>query len=60
MEIRARWWRVPAASVPRAIPREAQLIWLYDWWQRIDAWITAENSGTAAEQGGPLARPAAP
>jgi 1-acyl-sn-glycerol-3-phosphate acyltransferase len=60
MEIRARWWRVPAASVPRAVTREAQLTWLYDWWQRIDAWITAENSGTAAEQGGPLARPAAP
>jgi 1-acyl-sn-glycerol-3-phosphate acyltransferase len=55
MEIRARWWRVPAASVPRAVTREAQLTWLYDWWQRIDAWITAENSGTAAEQGGPLA-----
>jgi len=60
MEIRARWWRVPAASVPRAVSRETQLTWLYDWWQRIDAWITAENSGTAAEQGGPLARPAAP
>ena len=60
MEIRARWWRVPAASVPRAVPREAQLTWLYDWWQRIDAWITAENSGTAADQSGPLARPAAP
>jgi len=60
MEIRARWWRVPAASVPRAVSRETQLTWLYDWWQHIDAWITAENSGTAAEQGGPLARPAAP
>jgi len=60
MEIRARWWRVPSASVPRAVSREAQLTWLYDWWQRIDAWITAENSDTAAEQGGPLARPAAP
>jgi 1-acyl-sn-glycerol-3-phosphate acyltransferase len=60
MEIRARWWRVPSASVPRAATRETQLTWLYDWWQRIDAWITAENSGTAAEQGGPLARPAAP
>jgi 1-acyl-sn-glycerol-3-phosphate acyltransferase len=59
MEIRARWWRVPSASVPRAATRETQLTWLYDWWQRIDAWITAENSGTAAEQGGPLARPAA-
>jgi len=60
MEIRARWWRVPSASVPRAASRETQLTWLYDWWQRIDAWITAENSDTAAEQGGPLARPAAP
>jgi 1-acyl-sn-glycerol-3-phosphate acyltransferase len=60
MEIRARWWHVPAPSVPRAVTREAQLIWLYDWWQRIDAWITAENSGTAAGQGGPLARPATP
>jgi len=44
MEIHARWWRVPAASVPRAMPREAQLTWLYDWWERIDAWITAENA----------------
>jgi len=60
MEIRARWWRVPSASVPRAASRETQLTWLYDWWQRIDAWITAENSDTAAERGGPLARPAAP
>jgi 1-acyl-sn-glycerol-3-phosphate acyltransferase len=51
MEVRARWWRVPAASVPRAVSREAQLTWLYDWWQRIDAWIAAENS-TAA---GPVA-----
>jgi 1-acyl-sn-glycerol-3-phosphate acyltransferase len=60
MEIRAHWWHVPAPSVPRAATREAQLTWLYDWWQRIDAWITAENSGRAEEQGGPLARPAAP
>ena len=67
MEITARWWHVPAASVPRAVTREAQLAWLYDWWQRIDAWITGENAGDVppedsaapAEQGGPLARPAA-
>jgi 1-acyl-sn-glycerol-3-phosphate acyltransferase len=45
MEIRARWWHVPAPSVPRAVSREAQLTWLYDWWQRIDAWIAAENPG---------------
>jgi 1-acyl-sn-glycerol-3-phosphate acyltransferase len=55
MEVRARWWHVPAASVPRAVTREAQLTWLYDWWQRIDAWITAENSGTPTAEDGPLA-----
>ena len=42
-EIRARWWRVPAASVPHAASRDTQITWLYDWWERIDAWITAEN-----------------
>jgi 1-acyl-sn-glycerol-3-phosphate acyltransferase len=44
MEVRARWWQVPAAEVPRA-GREAQVEWLYDWWDRIDAWITAQNGG---------------
>jgi 1-acyl-sn-glycerol-3-phosphate acyltransferase len=42
---RARWWRVPAAEVPRTGGREAQVAWLYDNWQRIDAWITTENAG---------------
>jgi 1-acyl-sn-glycerol-3-phosphate acyltransferase len=35
--LKARWWRVPAADVPR--DRDAQVRWLYDWWARIDAWI---------------------
>jgi 1-acyl-sn-glycerol-3-phosphate acyltransferase len=35
--IRARWWRVPAAEVPRG--RDEIVRWLYDWWERIDAWI---------------------
>jgi 1-acyl-sn-glycerol-3-phosphate acyltransferase len=51
MEVRARWWLVPAASVPRPASGDAQVTWLYDWWARIDAWITAENplpSDTAA------------
>jgi 1-acyl-sn-glycerol-3-phosphate acyltransferase len=43
LEIRARWWRVPADRVPRTASPDAQLGWLYDWWERIDAWITAEN-----------------
>jgi 1-acyl-sn-glycerol-3-phosphate acyltransferase len=40
----ARWWRVPAADVPRAAGHQAQVDWLYDWWQRIDAWISAQHS----------------
>ncbi|HEY6492533.1 MAG TPA: 1-acyl-sn-glycerol-3-phosphate acyltransferase [Trebonia sp.] len=44
MEVRARWWRVPAADVPHQESRDAQVTWLYDWWQRVDAWITAENT----------------
>ncbi len=43
MEVRARWWRVPAASVPRSVSRDAQVTWLYDWWARIDAWIAEQN-----------------
>jgi 1-acyl-sn-glycerol-3-phosphate acyltransferase len=53
MEVTARWWRVPAADVPHAASREAQLIWLYDWWQRIDAWITAENAAPAGGAAAP-------
>jgi 1-acyl-sn-glycerol-3-phosphate acyltransferase len=42
--VRARWWRVPAEQVPRGASREAQVGWLYDWWERIDAWIAAEHA----------------
>ena len=49
--VRARWWRVPFDQVPRSAGHEAQVKWLYDWWQRIDAWITehrlADTPGTA-------------
>jgi 1-acyl-sn-glycerol-3-phosphate acyltransferase len=40
--IRAKWWRVPVDEVPRALDHEGQVQWLYDWWERIDAWI-AQN-----------------
>jgi 1-acyl-sn-glycerol-3-phosphate acyltransferase len=67
LELRARWWRVPAANVPRSAARDAQITWLYDWWQRIDAWITTENAAgkdpagedAQTDRDGPLARPAA-
>jgi 1-acyl-sn-glycerol-3-phosphate acyltransferase len=41
--IRARWWRVPVDQVPREADHEAQLLWLYDWWQHIDSWISANR-----------------
>ena len=44
--IRARWWRVPFDQVPRGADHEAQVQWLYDWWERIDSWIT-ENRPAA-------------
>ena len=47
--VRATWWRVPAGEVPGLDDREAQLTWLYDWWQRIDAWISQNRPGGAEE-----------
>jgi 1-acyl-sn-glycerol-3-phosphate acyltransferase len=46
--IRAKWWRVPVAEVPRAARREEQVQWLYDWWERIDAWISENRPAPAS------------
>lgn len=46
MVLRARWWRVPSAEVPRAADRDAQTAWLYDWWERMHAWITSHDPAT--------------
>jgi 1-acyl-sn-glycerol-3-phosphate acyltransferase len=47
--ILAKWWRVPAPEVPRE--RDEVVRWLYDWWERIDAWI---------DENRPVRAPAAP
>lgn len=31
------WWRVPRSEIPAS--REDRIDWLFDWWQRIDAWV---------------------
>lgn len=49
--IRAKWWRVPVEQVPRDADHEAQVAWLYDWWQRIDAWISANRPEPAVPSG---------
>jgi 1-acyl-sn-glycerol-3-phosphate acyltransferase len=41
--LKARWWRVPAHEVPRKLPEQDQVRWLYEWWARIDAWIDANR-----------------
>ncbi len=35
-----RWWQVPREEIPTE--REAQVEWLFGWWETIDTWI-AEN-----------------
>ena len=55
--IRARWWRVPDGQVPRAADYEAQVQWLYDWWERIDAWITENRPGQAPPRAAVVATP---
>jgi 1-acyl-sn-glycerol-3-phosphate acyltransferase len=42
LEIKMRWWQVPAGSVP--VTPEQQTTWLYEWWKRIDEWIASNRS----------------
>ncbi|MCF6471315.1 hypothetical protein FAF44_23410 [Nonomuraea sp. MG754425] len=39
--ITATWWRVPAEDIPG--DREERIRWLYDHWERMDDWITAQH-----------------
>ncbi len=36
-ELTLRWWQVPRAEIPT--DRDERIEWLFDWWERIDAWI---------------------
>ena len=56
--VEARWWRVPAEGYRGPPIMSAQERWLYDWWARIDAWIsqnTPHPETPAARR--PAARP---
>ena len=46
--VHAKWWRVPVGEVPRDADHESQVQWLYEWWERIDTWIT-ENRPSGAQ-----------
>ncbi len=45
-----RWWQVAREDIPA--DREAQIEWLFGWWERIDAWI-AENRPQDLSRGRP-------
>ena len=45
--VRAKWWRVPVNEVPRSVGHEAQVQWLYEWWKRIDTWISENRPSEA-------------
>lgn len=36
-----RFWSVPPGDIPAG--REERIAWLYDWWARIDGWITEQS-----------------
>ena len=38
-----RWWSVPREEIPAG--EEAQIEWLFGWWERIDAWIEQNRPG---------------
>ncbi|WP_404433699.1 1-acyl-sn-glycerol-3-phosphate acyltransferase [Microbacterium lacus] len=44
-------WRVPRADVP--VARDDQMVWLYDWFTRIDGWI--DRGSHPAPKSGPQA-----
>jgi 1-acyl-sn-glycerol-3-phosphate acyltransferase len=48
--VRAKWWRVPVNEVPRSLGHEAQVQWLYEWWKRIDTWISENRPNEAVGQ----------
>ncbi len=42
--VAARYWRIPSAEMPEG--RDACIGWLFDWWERIDGWISAHTVST--------------
>ena len=46
---RSRMWLVPAAERPAEGEAEAEVVWIYEWWKRLDDWI--EEQGSESESG---------
>ena len=39
--VHVRFWRIPAREIPE--DAAARLVWLRDWWERLDAWIESRR-----------------
>ena len=33
-----RWWSVRREDIPQS--REERIEWLFDWWERVDEWVS--------------------
>jgi 1-acyl-sn-glycerol-3-phosphate acyltransferase len=47
--LKTRMWLVEAKDRPEG--EDAQTQWLYEWWQRLDAWVVGEGEEEPSEQG---------
>lgn len=43
--IELAFWRIPAAAIPAT--RDERIEWLYDQWQRVDAWLAVRHAREA-------------
>ena len=41
--VEVTWWQVPSEELPRGGSVDAQVDWLFDWWVRLDTWITTHR-----------------
>jgi 1-acyl-sn-glycerol-3-phosphate acyltransferase len=47
--VKARYWRIPAAEVPRE--RDEVIAWLFEWWKTIDDWVERQSPSHAVPDG---------
>jgi 1-acyl-sn-glycerol-3-phosphate acyltransferase len=54
-QIVMRWWQVPRAEIPT--DRDERIDWLFDWWERIDAWVDANRPAEPGREAPRVDRP---
>ncbi|MFC5176258.1 lysophospholipid acyltransferase family protein [Nocardioides taihuensis] len=54
-QIVMRWWQVPRDEIPAG--RDERIDWLFDWWERIDAWVDANRPAEPGREAPRVDRP---